>query len=101
MKRFRIGLGTALMLLPALSPAQDRCRGTAVLARVEVPYGRLSLADLLSPGACQELRQAASEVQLGAAPAPGVARTLEGSEVRRLLGKVSHRANGIEFELPM
>lgn len=55
---------------------------------VEIQSGNLSLADLLMPDTCSELRQAAAQLPLGATPLPGSVRVLEGREVRSALQKL-------------
>lgn len=50
--------------------------------------GALTLADLLGPGACPQLRAAAARVQLGAVPRAGSVRVLHRDEVRRLFERL-------------
>lgn len=65
--------------------AEPVCTQVTVEARVEAGPGRLTLADLLAPEACAQLRQAAAQVSLGMGPRPGSARVLDGRRVRFLL----------------
>jgi hypothetical protein len=55
------------------------------LAKVEVQAGSFSLADLLGPDACQDLRQAAAQKNLGMTPLRGSVRVLDGKEMSALL----------------
>ncbi|MGO9439447.1 MAG: flagella basal body P-ring formation protein FlgA [Terriglobales bacterium] len=71
--------------------AEPVCTEVTVEARVEAGSGRLTLADLLAPGACLQLRQAAMQVILGTAPQPGSARVLDGRRVRLLLEGLASR----------
>lgn len=65
--------------------AESACSELTVPARVEAAKGELSLADLLTHGTCPRFLQAASQVNLGAAPRAGSLRVLDGREVQQLL----------------
>jgi len=65
------------------------CQPPVVLARVSIPDGNLSLADLLAPETCAQLRESASRVRLGVAPLPGSPRVLDGADVRPLLERLA------------
>jgi hypothetical protein len=64
--------------------AAAACTELAFRERVELPAGRLTLADLLLPGTCAEWGQRAEQVGLGAVPRPGMVRTLSATQVRLL-----------------
>jgi hypothetical protein len=91
MKRLAMVLMTGVFAAAALPcAAQLACPEVAVETRIEAGQGALTLADLLEPdllesGACVQLRQAATQVSLGAAPRVGSTRVLDGGQVRRLL----------------
>ena len=90
---------TSVGAAPA-SRATD-CATATILARVTVPEGEWSLADILAPGACPQLRAAASQVRLGVAPRPGSPRILTGENVRNLLEPISARLGGEkELQIP-
>src|SRR5271169_4231535 len=65
--------------------AQLACPVVVVEGGVEAGQGALTLADLLEPGACVQLRQAAAQVSLGQAPRLGSTRVLDGGQIRWLL----------------
>jgi hypothetical protein len=69
--------------------AETACTEATVEPSVEVAPGKLSLADLLAPGACAPLRQQAEQVSLGAAPRSGSVRVLDGAEIRELLNNLA------------
>jgi hypothetical protein len=81
-------MGGALAATSLRSSARETCSQVTVDASIEAGPGELTLADLLSPGACPQLREAAVEVTLGAAPLPGSVRVLDGREVRRRIEKL-------------
>jgi hypothetical protein len=56
-----------------------------VQADVAAGQGELTLADLLAPGTCLELRQAAALVGLGAVPRAESVRVLDGRQIRHRL----------------
>ncbi len=99
MARFRILVSTALLLVPAAAVAEQNCGKVSVVTSAEVTGRKLVLADLLAPGVCPELRQAASAVELGSAPLPGSVRVLEGGEVRRLLVETLGALGNGEIEI--
>jgi hypothetical protein len=70
---------------------QPSCRAV-VFASVAVT-GNPSLADLLAPETCAQLLEAAARVGLGAAPAWGSVRVLDGSEVRALVENTAKAVN--------
>jgi len=65
--------------------AEPACRALAVEANVEAGGGELTLADLLRPGDCPQLYQAAARVNLGTAPRSGSVRVFDGRQIRRLI----------------
>src|SRR5579863_1647362 len=87
-----LGIAAFSLELPtSWGQAQDRQQrwcAVAVPASVEVAGEEFSLADLLAPATCSDLRQAAAGVHLGRVPLAGSARVLTGDEVRALLQKV-------------
>jgi Chaperone for flagella basal body P-ring formation len=90
----------ALAVTPLRLSAGQACRQLAVEASVEAGPGELTLGDVLSPGACPQLRAAAVRVSLGAAPLPGSVRMLDGREIRRrienLEGEIESSMAGTE-----
>jgi hypothetical protein len=86
MKRLAIALIGAMFAVAAFEcPAESSCALLSVSASVETPAGELTLADLLEPGLCPPLHQAAARVSLGSVPNPGSIRVLEGQQIRRLI----------------
>jgi hypothetical protein len=86
----------AMVLLVALMAFADAahaaaCRIPQLQESVEVRPGRLSLADLLPPGNCPALDEAAARVSLGEAPHKGSERVLEGAEIRMRLEQLASR----------
>jgi len=81
----------AVAAVPAHGWAEQACATMAVEATVEAMGGELTLADLLGRGSCRQLREAAAQVKLGAAPRPGSVRVLEGGEIRRLLEQLAEQ----------
>src|SRR5882724_3379781 len=79
---------------------QGSC-AVVVRASLEVADGDFSLADLLGPTNCPELRQAAAGVRLGRAPLAGSSRVMTGHEVRTMLQKVTNTGekNSIAWNL--
>jgi hypothetical protein len=80
--------------------AQAVCARVAVQATYETTRANLTLADLLAPGQCSPsyglpLHEAAAQVNLGAAPQLGSVRVLEGSQIRRLLEKLTGENQGL------
>jgi hypothetical protein len=84
------GIG-AFGVAPGYCWAAPACAAVAVDARVEVAQGELTLADLLGPGSCRQLREAAAQVKLGAMPRPGSVRVLDGGGIRRLLKQLAEQ----------
>lgn len=85
-------LVTVLMLMSGLlgagtlrCEAQTACAPVTVEGRVEAGPGALTLADLLGAGTCPQWRQAAQQVNLGAAPRAGSERVFDGHQIRPLL----------------
>lgn len=73
-------------MLAALSlqcRADQACEEVTVKASVEGGSGALTLADLLAPGTCAQLRNAAARVSLGRVPRSGSVRVLDGRVIRR------------------
>ena len=75
-------------------PGETGCSQVRLEASVRIAAPELTVADLLSPGACAPLRQAAAQISLGAAPRAGKARALDGLELRALLEAVRRRLGG-------
>jgi hypothetical protein len=71
--------------VPLACAAEPACAKVAVEPSVVAGQGQLTLADLLGPGTCSQIREAAAEVNLGTAPQPGSTRVLEGRRIRILL----------------
>jgi Chaperone for flagella basal body P-ring formation len=85
----------------AAASIETGCATVTVLAHATVPGGEWSLADILAPDACAQLRQAASSIRLGLAPLPGSPRILTGENIRNLLEGVSTKIGGEKkFEIP-
>jgi flagellar basal body P-ring formation chaperone FlgA len=86
MKRVATLLLTITGMLAAVAlrcVAESVCSELVVQSHVEAAKGELNLADLLTHGTCSRLQQAASQVNLGAAPQAGTVRVLGGREVRQ------------------
>jgi Chaperone for flagella basal body P-ring formation len=83
----RVAVMTAAIFaaVPIRCAAQPACPKVAVESSVEAGQGQLTLADLLGPGSCSQVREAAKQVSLGAAPRPGSVRVFEGRRIRALL----------------
>jgi hypothetical protein len=81
--------------------ARSACTEAAAPASVAVGRGVLTLADLLVPGACPRLRQAADRVSLGMAPRAGSIRVLDGGEIRRLLQSLAEADLSVKKESGM
>ena len=77
--------------MPFRCTAQPVCAKVAVESSVEAGEGQLTLADLLGPGTCSQVRQGAAEVSLGAVPRMGSIRVLEGRRIRVLLERLADR----------
>jgi hypothetical protein len=97
MKFFARALLSGVFAAAALGCARGQaCRQVTVEPDVEIGVesavetepGSLTLADLLAPGSCAQVRAAAARVQLGSVPRAGSVRVLDGGEVRRMLVKL-------------
>jgi hypothetical protein len=75
---------------PLQSTAQPACTKVTVKSSVEADQGQLTLADLLGPATCSQVREAAKQVSLGAAPRPGSVRVFEGHRIRVLLEELAN-----------
>jgi hypothetical protein len=75
---------------PLACHAEQSCQLT-IAADVRVESESLTLADLLDPGACPQLHDAAQQFSLGKAPNAGSVRVLEGAQIRGLLARLNHR----------
>jgi hypothetical protein len=90
------GLGVAgisVLLLAGWAPcaAGVECGAAKLQASMMAAPGVLSLADLLLPGACPAMYQAAAEVSLGVSPRTGGMRALNGGEIRGLVEDLNRR----------
>jgi Chaperone for flagella basal body P-ring formation len=86
MKRLARVLMAGMFLAGSLRcEAEAACTELVVQGRVEAAKGELTLADLLTPGSCMQLQQAAAQVSLGSMPRAGRVRVFDGREVRGLL----------------
>jgi hypothetical protein len=90
MNWFRIALIFFLGVFTAapLVAAEPACGEVDVAANVEATRENLTLADLLR-GACPQLREAAAQVSLGAAPRAGSVRVFDRVQVRGLLEELA------------
>jgi hypothetical protein len=77
-----LGCALGFSLLCPSSNGEAGCGRVVVQANVEVNDGEFSLADVLAPGVCSELRRVVALVPMGRAPLPGSARVFTGEEVR-------------------
>jgi Chaperone for flagella basal body P-ring formation len=88
--------GFAILAVVAASlrcAAGASCARVVLPSRVEAAPGKLTLADLLAPDACAQLRQAAQQVSLGSVPQAGSVRVLDGQQLRALIESMAARAN--------
>ncbi len=76
--------------VPIRCAAQPACAKVVVESSVEAGQGQLTLADLLGPGTCSQVREAAAHVGLGTAPRPGSVRVFEGGRIRVLLEELAN-----------
>jgi len=74
--------------LSLAAAAQANCAPIALASTVEVPAGEFSLANLLPPGTCPPMVQAASTLRLGGAPLAGSVRVLGRAEIGGLLARL-------------
>lgn len=101
MKRLAIALISAILAAASLRcRAEQACAEVAVEASIEGDSGELTLADVLAPGTCAQVRNAAARVDLGTVPRSGRVRVLDGREIRRRLeeadgGLASVKPSGI------
>lgn len=86
-----LAVGALLALLPDPSAAQAGCE-TSFQSHVAIDDGVLTLGDLLEPGACGALGQAARSQRIGRAPLPGSMRVLSEDEARALFDVLRRRA---------
>lgn len=94
MKRV-LGWIVGCMLLASSLEAWAACRTLQLRDSVEVGPGELSLADLLPPGSCPRLYQAAARVSLGAVPRAGSERVLDGQEIGQRLARLQDGADSM------
>ena len=85
MKPLTHGLPIALLVLATPAWTQTVCRAE-IKPAVQIAEGSFSLADLLSPDSCPQVRDAAAHLRLGVAPLPGSERVFSGDQLRALLG---------------
>lgn len=88
MNRMKPTLIAATLILiwapPRVFAGHTDCR-IVIQSEIEVTSRNLSVADLLAPGSCPELANAAAEIPLGQAPLSGSVRVLDREQVRALL----------------
>jgi len=101
MKWLGTALAAGMLAVPSLRCEATSCVRVVVADTVEAAPGALTLADLILPNNCQQLREAAAQVSLGSAPQPGSERRLNGSQIRRLLKEVAGRIEGLEETVSM
>lgn len=79
--------------------AESPCPGSGVVIQAKVQIepgaGELTLADLLAPEVCPQLRVLSKQVSLGSTPRAGSVRVLEGSELRRLIDELGVEAESL------
>jgi hypothetical protein len=94
MKVFAVVLMSSALAVPSLRCAAETfCPQIAVSARVKTAQAELTLADLLAPEVCPQLREAAAGLSLGRAPRVGSVRVLDGREIRRRLTEFADGLN--------
>jgi len=97
MRRLAWGLMAGVGLVAGLRcGAETGCRAVVVPASVEAAAGELSLADLLPRDSCPQLRAAAQEVSLGAAPRAGSERVFDGRQIRGWLEGFANQDSGLK-----
>jgi hypothetical protein len=89
-------LAASVTFLPAAA-THDISARIALLPDCEIASARLSLADLLPASAPAEIRDAASQVSLGAAPLPGAVRVFSSSLI---LSRISQKELAALLEIP-
>lgn len=75
----------AISCVPMPCRAESACATITVEAKVVAEPGEFTLADLLRPDACPQLRRMAAQVSLGSVPRSGSQRVFDGRQIRRLL----------------
>ncbi len=80
---------------PLARASESACAPPAVKSHVEAAPGKLTLADLLAPGACRPLRLVAERVGMGAAPSKGSVRVLDGRDIDSRLAALA-KETGVE-----
>lgn len=93
-------LWIGVCLLTGVALSARSYAACTVLSEVEVVQAGLFLSDLLAPGVCPELANAASQQRLGAAPQAGSVRVLEGSEVRAQLERIRGTLPAAAIDVP-
>lgn len=90
----------ALILAFALTAfaADYSCLPLTIPAEIELPAGKLALADILPGSTCPAIRSAARQVHLGNVPLAGSPRVLTRDELRLALQKLDVE-NGLSAEL--
>lgn len=89
MKRLAILLLLGGLAASLRAHAETNCPRVAVPSRIATERGELTLADLLVPGSCEQLRRAAAQVHLGTAPGSGSVRVFDGRQIRERLERLS------------
>jgi hypothetical protein len=69
--------------------AATECSQLRVEASVKLAGNDLTLADLLAPDTCPQVRRAAARARLGTAPQPGSLRVFDGRQIQQLLEKIA------------
>lgn len=93
-----VTFGFSCLLSMAVPCAGQTFCEASVPGTVEAAHVVLSLADLLAPGSCRAIVQAASEVRLGGLPLAGSVRVFEGADIRALLESVAGGFAGVPRE---
>lgn len=95
MKLMKLMIAAGFLILMRPLVGQPPCQ-LRVQSRVELAGDRLTLADLLSPESCADLRQVAAGINIGRAPLAGSPRVFLGDDIRWLLERLSHSGSGRE-----
>jgi hypothetical protein len=94
MNWFRVALIAGVLAAASVAAAGEPvCTAVTVPSTVEAGKEELSLAELLR-GGCRQLREAAAQVNLGAAPRAGSVRVLDGRRIRGVLEEVLEELAG-------
>jgi len=94
MNWFRVALIAGVLAAASVAAAgEPACTAVTVPSTVEAGKEELSLAELLR-GGCRQLREAAAQVNLGAAPRAGSVRVLDGRRIRGVLEEVLEELAG-------